>query len=344
MSGVSISGLKKSFGDTAAVDGVDLDVPSGSITAVLGPSGCGKTTLLRMLAGFIRPDTGSIAFGERTVVGPGVWVTPQARRVGYVPQEGALFPHLSVAENIGFGLPRAQRKQGHIAAMLDLVELPASHATRAPHELSGGQQQRVALARALAPQPALVLLDEPFSSLDAALRESTGRAVVRALDAAGATAILVTHDQDEALSLTEQVAVMRAGKVVQAAPPRELYQAPADADIARFVGGALLVPMGAARELLDASNLISGPATDRADARVLIRPEQIHLSTHGPGPRARVTEVSYYGHDAAVQMRFDSADDGAVEVLARVTGFAVPAIGEEFHLTVSGPVIAMDDR
>ncbi|RYE76435.1 MAG: ABC transporter ATP-binding protein, partial [Myxococcales bacterium] len=291
MSSLTITGLAKSFGEVRAVDGVDLHVEARSLTAVLGPSGCGKTTLLRMLAGFIRPDAGTIRFGDTVVVDDSTWVPPQTRRVGYVPQEGALFPHLSVADNIAFGLPRAQRRGTTVGNLLDLVELPKDHAQRHPHELSGGQQQRVALARALAPSPAVVLLDEPFSSLDAALRESTGRAVVRALEAAEATAVLVTHDQDEALSLTGQVAVMRAGRVVQAATPRELYQAPADSGIARFVGGAVLLPATTARSLLGPENLVHGELS--ADAQVLIRPEQIHLAVSGPGPRARVVEVSY---------------------------------------------------
>ncbi len=339
MSSLTIRGVAKSFGALRAVDGVDLFARPGSVTAVLGPSGCGKTTLLRMIAGFLRPDEGTISFGDTVVAGPQTWVPPQTRRVGYVPQEGALFPHLSVADNIAFGLARGRRRKGHVSAMLDLVELPASYATRQPHELSGGQQQRVALARALAPEPALVLLDEPFSSLDAGLRDSTGRAVVRALAAAEATAILVTHDQDEALSLTEQVAVMRAGKVIQAAPPRELYQSPADAEVARFVGGALLLPAAATRALLGPTNLVSGDLA--ADSQVLIRPEQIRLTSNGPGPSARVEEVRYYGHDASVRLSMASVEQGAVELLARVTGYAVPEVGDEVNLSVIGPVTAM---
>lgn len=341
MSSLTISGLVKSFGALRAVDGVDLFVRPGSVTAVLGPSGCGKTTLLRMIAGFLHPDAGSISFGDQVVAGPGVWVPPQTRKVGYVPQEGALFPHLSVADNIAFGLPHGRRRAGQVAEMLELVELPAGYADRAPHELSGGQQQRVALARALAPKPALVLLDEPFSSLDASLREVTGRAVVRALEAAEATAILVTHDQDEALSLTEQVAVMRAGRVIQAAPPRELYQSPADAEVATFVGGALLLPATATTALLGPANLVSGDLA--TDSRLLIRPEQIRLTTNGPGPSARVEEVRYYGHDASVRLQMTSPEQGQVEVIARVTGYAVPEVGDQVNLSVIGPVIAMAD-
>jgi iron(III) transport system ATP-binding protein len=242
MSTVRLSGVTYAFGSLRAVDSVDLLVPQGSLTAVLGPSGCGKTTLLRLVAGFLSPQAGTIRFDDRVVADQSSVTPPQERRVGYVPQEGALFPHLDVAANIGFGLPKAQRRSARVAEMLDLVELPRSYAERAPHELSGGQQQRVALARALAPAPSVVLLDEPFSSLDASLRVSTGRAVSHALRTTGTTAVLVTHDQDEALSLADQVAVMRRGRLVQADRPRDLYRTPADADVARFVGGAAILP------------------------------------------------------------------------------------------------------
>ncbi|MGZ5401429.1 MAG: ABC transporter ATP-binding protein, partial [Nocardioides sp.] len=231
MSRVELAGVAYAFGDVRAVDGVDLVVPEGSFTAVLGPSGCGKTTLLRLVAGFLTPQSGTIRFDDRMIVGEGRSLPPQQRRVGYVPQEGALFPHLDVAANIGFGLPRSQRRRERITEMLDLIELSADYADRSPHELSGGQQQRVALARALAPEPSVVLLDEPFSSLDASLRTSTGRAVAHALAATGTTAVLVTHDQDEALSLADQVAVMRHGRVIQIDAPRDLYRAPVDPEV-----------------------------------------------------------------------------------------------------------------
>ena len=259
------------------------------------------------------------------VAGAGRTVPPQERRVGYVPQEGALFPHLDVGANIGFGLTRAERRTGRVAELLDLVELPAAYAARHPHELSGGQQQRVALARALAPNPSVVLLDEPFSSLDASLRASTGRAVVRALHAAGATAVLVTHDQDEALSLADQVAVMRAGRLVQAATPRDLYRAPADPDVARFVGGAAIlradVRDGVATCALG-SLVVEGACRDGA-AEVLVRPEQLRLDGSVDSVEGLVGEVSFYGHDAAV--RVDLLPDGP-SVVARVTGLDAPEV------------------
>ena len=333
MSTVAVCGVRHSFGEVRAVDGVDLEVPQGSLTAVLGPSGCGKTTLLRLIAGFLQPQAGTIAFDERVVAGEGRSVPAQQRRVGYVPQEGALFPHLDVGANIGFGLPRGERR-ARVAEMLDLVELPAGFAGRSPHELSGGQQQRVALARALAPRPTVVLLDEPFSSLDASLRATTGRAVVRALRAEHATALLVTHDQDEALSLADQVAVMRAGRLVQAARPRELYRSPGDADVARFVGGAAILPATVAGDVASfalGSAPVHGHVPD-GQARVVVRPEQVSIV---PGRGARVAEVFFYGHDAAV--RLDLLPEGPT-LVARVPGLAAPEPGTEVAVGVSGEV------
>ena len=339
MTRLELEGVSRSFGDVRAVASVNLTVDRESVTAVLGPSGCGKTTLLRLVAGFLVPDSGTIRFGETVVAGDGRFVPPQRRKVGYVPQEGALFPHLDVAANIGFGLPRAQRRSSRIGEMLDLVELPAAYASRHPHELSGGQQQRVALARALAPGPAVVLLDEPFSSLDASLRASTGRAVVRALRAARATAVLVTHDQDEALSLADQVAVMRDGRVVQASAPREVYCAPVDVDVARFVGGAAVLPatVRAGRASTALGDLtVTGEVADGA-VEVLVRPEQLVLDRDGAGVKARVDEVSYYGHDAAVTLTV--LPDGPA-LVARVNGAEVPEAGATVTVGVSGAVVA----
>ena len=346
MSSLHLDGVTRSFGPVVAVDRVELSVPQSSITAVLGPSGCGKTTLLRLIAGFLEPESGTIRFGDKVVAGAGRALPPQARRVGYVPQEGALFPHLDVGANISFGLARSQRRaaqnqSARVTEMLDLVELPASYAGRYPHELSGGQQQRVALARALAPNPTVVLLDEPFSSLDASLRTSTGQAVVRALHAASATAVLVTHDQDEALSLADQVAVMRAGRLVQADAPYTLYRSPVDADVARFVGGATTLPAhvsaGVASCVLGDLPL-AGACPDGA-AEVLVRPEQVRLDGAATGAvvEARVTEVSFYGHDAAC--RLDLQPDGP-SLVARLIGLEAPAIGSIVKVGVAGGVVA----
>ena len=343
MSSLTITGVTRSFGATRAVDEVTLHVPHGSFTAVLGPSGCGKTTLLRLIAGFLVPESGTIAFGDELVAGDGVRpVPPQTRRVGYVPQEGALFPHLDVAANIAFGLPRGARTDasGHdrVAEMLDLVELPTHFRDRRPDELSGGQQQRVALARSLAPRPAVVLLDEPFSSLDASLRGSTARAVRRALEASNTTAVLVTHDQDEALSLADQVAVMRAGRLVQAGSPSQVYLSPSDPQVAEFVGRAVVLP-GTAYDAHATCALgevvLTEPA--RGDVSLMIRPEQVFVDmTHDDGARGTVEQVSYYGHDCAVQVRLD---DGT-SVLSRTSGVVRPAAGDTVHLRVTGLVLA----
>ncbi len=291
MSHVLISGVDKRFGRQPVLTGIDLSVPHGSITAVLGASGCGKTTLLRLVAGFTEVDAGSISIGGTTVAAPGAHVPPQRRGVGYVAQEGALFPHLRVRDNVLFGLPRKERTTALLHEMLDLAELPHSVADTYPDELSGGQQQRVAIVRALAPRPQVVLLDEPFSSLDAGLRASAGRGVLRLLRQAGATAILVTHDQDEALSLADQVAVMRDGKVAQVASPVDLYRSPVDTGVALFVGGANLLPgravaaetgaLGAAAQLVDTSLGVLQLAADVApgDVQVVVRPEQLRLET-----------------------------------------------------------------
>jgi iron(III) transport system ATP-binding protein len=343
MSSLTITGVTKSFGATVAVDDVTLHVPHGSFTTVLGPSGCGKTTLLRLIAGFLVPESGSIAFGETVVAGDGVRPQPpQVRRVGYVPQEGALFPHLDVAANIAFGLPReardGRRGEDRVAEMLYLVELPAGFRDRRPDELSGGQQQRVALARSLAPEPAVVLLDEPFSSLDASLRGSTSRAVRRALEAAKTTAVLVTHDQNEALSLADQVAVMRAGRLVQSAPPSQVYLSPADPQVAEFVGRAVVLPGTAtdARATCVLGEVVLAEPT-AGPVVLMIRPEQVFVDlTHAEGVRGTVEEVSYYGHDCAVQVRLDEG----TSVLARTSGVRHPAPGDTVHLRVTGLVRA----
>ena len=338
MTALTLSGVTKAFGSTRVLQGVDLHVPARTLTAVLGPSGCGKTTLLRLVAGFDDPDSGTVALAGDVVAGQGRPRPPQHRRVGYVPQEGALFPHLSVAANVSFGLPRRERSAATVTEFLTLVGLDPALAKRHPHELSGGQQQRVALARALAPRPSIVLLDEPFSSLDAGLRESTRRAVAEALTAAGATAVLVTHDQAEALSMADQVAVMRQGRLVQLDAPETVYRSPSDAGVAGFVGEAVLLPASVTARYatseqgsLAVRGAVSGPA------RVLLRPEQLVLNADGTGVRARVRDVSYFGHDAAVRLELLP---GGTEVLARVAGHDRPEPGSVVRLTVAGEALA----
>ncbi|HTT85889.1 MAG TPA: ABC transporter ATP-binding protein, partial [Acidimicrobiales bacterium] len=214
MSTIELRGVAKGYGATPVLYGVDLTVADGSVTAILGASGSGKTTLLRLIAGFEQVDAGLVRIGGRVVDDGSRSVRPQHRGVGYVPQDGALFPHLTVMGNVNFGVPREERADTR--QLIELVGLEGLE-RRYPHQLSGGQQQRVALARALAIRPGVVLLDEPFGSLDASLRAGLRRDVARVLADAGATTVIVTHDQDEALALADQVAVLRGGHVVACA-------------------------------------------------------------------------------------------------------------------------------
>ncbi|WP_418062023.1 ABC transporter ATP-binding protein [Pimelobacter simplex] len=345
---LEIRGLEAGYGATPVLRGVDLVVPGG-VTSILGSSGCGKTTLLRAVAGFVQPTSGAISVAGTEVVGGRRSVPARLRGIGYVPQEGALFPHLTVARNVAFGLPRERRRDAGtlVATALEMVELDPALAGRYPHELSGGQQQRVALARALAPRPALVLLDEPFSSLDASLREETGRAVVRALRAAGAAAVLVTHDQGEALSLADQVAVMMSGQFRQVAAPAAVYLAPADPDVAAFIGHASLLAGevdadGQGRSPLGVLDLRTPVAA--GPARFAVRSEQVQVRTGtGTGTAAgdgatpgEVLDVSFFGHDATIRVRLDSGE----QVTARTPADSVPRAGDRVELRVTGDVIA----
>lgn len=343
MAELVIRGLSKAFDRTPVLQGVDLRVESGRLVAILGRSGSGKTTLLRLVCGFERVDDGRIAIGAQTVSSRHVMVPPEQRHVGYVAQEGALFPHLTVAENVVFGLSRAERRTcRRVAELLDLVGLPPAYATRWPHELSGGEQQRVALARALAPAPRLVLLDEPFASLDAALRVETREAVAEALERAGATALLVTHDQAEALSLGQEVAVLRGGRMAQVATPTELYRRPADAELAQFVGEAVLLPghasAGQVHCALGLLPLAAGMPSGAVD--VMLRPEQLQLTLSGrpPQPEAQVIGVSFYGRGASVRLVLCTESEAA-ELVAVVPGHLAPALGMKVGVTITGDVV-----
>ncbi|MEU9103497.1 ABC transporter ATP-binding protein [Streptomyces xanthophaeus] len=340
MTDLQIAGLAKAYGLGAApvLDGLDLTVPGGALTAVLGPSGCGKTTLLRIIAGFLRADAGTVTLDGRALSGPGVHLPPERRRIGIVPQEGALFPHLSVARNVAFGLTALDRAARHrrTEEMLELVGL-AGYGDRMPHELSGGQQQRIALARALAPQPALVLLDEPFNALDAALRTGVRADVRAALRATGATALLVTHDQQEALSTADLVAVVRDGRVAQCATPHEVYSRPADPWVAAFVGDAVLVT-GTADQDVAATALGRIPLTERLrgvrEGVVLLRPEQLRLTDPGGAEASgTVTDVRFYGHDAMVTVAVDGLDQ---PIDVRVPTPAAARPGERTGIEVVG--------
>jgi iron(III) transport system ATP-binding protein len=343
---LSVSALSKSFGGTRVLAGLDLEVPAGSLTAVLGPSGCGKTTLLRLIAGFERAEGGSIRLGERVLCKGGAHVAPERREIGFVPQEGALFPHLDLAANVGFGLPRAERRSGErVEELLELVGLQGL-GKRLPHQLSGGQQQRVALARALAPKPSLVLLDEPFDALDAGLRAQVRAEVRSALGRAGATALLVTHDQEEALSLADLVAVMRSGQIVQAADPQTLYRDPVDEEVARFLGEAVLLDGelddGFAETALGRVEVRGAGAFHGAGpARVMLRPEQIlcrPATMAGDGAHGLVLSTEFYGHDATARIALGGA--AGLEIVARALGQRLPEVGEGVVVEVEGAAVA----
>jgi iron(III) transport system ATP-binding protein len=351
---LTVTGLHKAFGAHPVLTGLDLEVPAGSFAAILGPSGSGKTTLLRLLAGFERADAGSITIGDRVVDGPGAaYVPPERRRIGYVPQEGALFPHLSVGANVGFGLPSRERRGQRTAELLATVGLTGMGG-RYPHELSGGQQQRVALARALAIRPEVVLLDEPFASLDAHMRASVRADVQRICQQAGTTAILVTHDQDEALSMADRIAVLRDGKIVQYAAPQDLYSLPADPALARFVGDANLLDGQLAASGVDTilGRLPLAPASTipagSGAVTVLIRPEQLEImaapAVGGNGMQpdclaGRVVACEYYGHDAVVRIQPDG-DLAGQQVIVRTSGGPQLSAGAPVYVRARGPVVA----
>ncbi len=303
------TGLTKSFnpGETV-VDDVTFSVNRHEIFALLGPSGCGKTTTLRLIAGFERPDSGQLAFQNRLLAGSGTFTEPEDRGMGFVFQDYALFPHLSVIGNVMFGLRKLSRKKQHeraleILCMLGLREFQ----NRTPHELSGGQQQRVALARAIAPTPELLLLDEPFSNLDAVLRHSTRDEIRSLLKKAGMTALLVTHDQEEALSFADRIAVMKNGRIEQTGTPEEVYYRPRTRFVAQFLGTTNLITAEAigATALTEFGRInLDRPASGRVT--LSIRPE--HLTIEEPRPDRDVTSGEiisreFKGHDITYRVR-----------------------------------------
>ena len=305
MSAIHAIGVRKAFGPVQAVDGVNLEIAEGEVCALLGPSGCGKTTMLRLIAGFERPDHGCIELAGQVIAGGRSFLPPERRRIGMVFQDYALFPHLTVEQNVCFGLERSRRKGGALPT-LELVGLQHK-AGRYPHELSGGERQRVALARALAPGPDVVLLDEPFSSLDATLRAGLRREVELILREAEASAVFVTHDQEEALSLADRVAVMRDGVVVQTGSPEDVYYMPHDRWTAQFVGEVNLLrgvadPVGVATEL--GFFELALPA-DPGVIRVAVRPEQLELRPDDEG-NATIDDREFRGHDVLYRLRHET--------------------------------------
>jgi iron(III) transport system ATP-binding protein len=356
---VTIRGISKTFParpePVRALRNVNLSVRHGEFTAILGASGCGKTTLLRVIAGLDRADRGEIALDGRVLSSDSVHIPPERRDIGIVPQEGALFPHLNVGENVGFGLggwrsnplsPRARRDRAdRVNHLLEMVGL-AGYAKRRPDELSGGQQQRVALARALAPSPKLILLDEPFSALDAGLRVEVRDEVRRLLRETGQTAILVTHDQEEALSLADQVVVMRGGEIAQVGSPNYVYSEPADPSIAAFVGDAVFLPARMAGLAPACATCALGMIAVRESScsrsidghcALMLRPEQFLFANDGAP--ARVIGSNFFGHDGLVRLRM--GEDGAgPQISVRCAGAVAPAPGELVHISIAGAAMA----
>lgn len=330
--------IAKSFGDLRVLEGASLTVRPGKTVALLGPSGCGKTTLLRTLAGLETPDSGAVMVAGRTVSDTSTFVPPEKRNVGLVFQDWALFPHMSVAKNVAYGLTAAERSSGRVEQTLAMVDLE-DLADRMPGKLSGGQQQRVALARALAPRPDVLLLDEPFSNLDHDLRVRVRSDVRRLLQDLGISAVFVTHDQEEAFVLGDEVAVMCGGVIEQQATPSVLYDAPASAWVAAFVGEANLVAGSIDGTRADT---VVGPVPvaasepsngSRSDATVLLRPEYLML---GNGNEGVVKDVEFYGHDTAYRIVV-----GDTPFLVRAMAAPRFALGDTVSITYSGPPAAV---
>jgi len=360
MSFLVISGLSKSYGSVAALSGIDLTVPAGSRTAVVGPSGCGKTTLLRLIAGFEAPDVGTIEIEGACLAQDGDALPAHLRGIGVVSQDGALFPHLSIADNIGFGIDRnVPGRSERIAELAYIVGLDKTILKRRPHELSGGQQQRVALARAMAVQPRLMLLDEPFSALDTGLRVSMRKAVAELLESAGITTILVTHDQAEALSFADQVAVMRDGKFAQVGAPREIYMRPKNRMVAEFLGDAIILGAtivdGHAECVL--GRIPVGNEGRGNAARIMLRPEQILLRRTAREGMAgtedmlfgEVTECEFAGALCTVAVRLlnnpdppDAAAIGSSPLILKRPGTDAPDVGEIVRISVAGKAHILD--
>lgn len=356
---LEIDSVTKDFGSQAVLKGVNLSVARGGTTAIVGPSGSGKTTLLRLIAGFEHPGTGTILLNGSLVAGNGVWKPAHKRHIGYVAQDGALFPHLTVGQNIAFGLSAAKLDGGRCAVsarvneLLEMVSLDTAMAKRRPHQLSGGQQQRVALARALAREPELMLLDEPFSALDAGLRVATRRAVAKVLNEAGVTTILVTHDQAEALSFADQVAVMRGGKLAQIGNPFVVYTRPADRATAEFLGDAVILDAWMEGSLATCS--LGGIPVRRPPAQgrvqLMLRPEQIRIAEDGP-IRGVVVDTDYFGPETTVRLKLavppklagamkDHRYPGGGEVITiRHWNASIAQPGTELCLRVVGEAVA----
>ena len=334
---LKIDKVTKQFGAVEAVKNISLQADEGEFITLLGPSGCGKTTTLRLLAGFDQPDSGTIRIGSEIVASENRFLPAEKRHVGMVFQDYALFPHLNVLDNIAFGLKGDKKEKSKRAEeMMDLVGL-GDFGLRMPYELSGGQQQRVALARALAPQPEILLLDEPFSNLDASLRTQVRGEVRTILRASGTTTVFVTHDQEEALSLSDRVAVIFDGELHQMGAPFELYTRPSTRQVASFVGEANFIKASAngtvAETILGKVRLLT---PKEGDTEVLIRPDMLHLLPTDEGTPATVLWREYYGHNQRIGLKLA---DGT-ELIARADTQIIYTIGQNIRVSVYAPLLA----
>lgn len=343
MTSLDVSHLSVNFGDRTVIDDLSFNLKEGEIASLLGPSGCGKTTLLRAIAGLLQPREGTIRFGSQLVGISTVVLPPHKRRTGYVPQQGALFPHLNVAKNIAFGLDKkefsGQEINTTVSEMLSLIGMPGFE-NQMPTELSGGQQTRVALARALAVKPKMVLLDEPFSALDAELRNELRSEVVALLRKQGTTAILVTHDREEALVSSDKVVLMREGKIAQYGSPEEVYESPVSPSVAVSTGDALILNAeqsgdGNTRYAISSAESQS-KVTMVSNGYVVIRPEEISVSKNSSvGVAGTLIQMDYYGHDAMLVIKLEN---GSEVIRARVAGPMDFEVGDAVKVEHRGPI------
>ncbi len=330
---ISARNVHVQFGETVALDGFTLDVPSGSLVALVGPSGCGKTTALRTIAGFQDVSSGTISIRDVQVNGPSTNIAPERRRVGMVFQEFALFPHITVAENVGYGVDGADRVE-RVRSTLRLVGLDG-YGDRFPHELSGGEQQRIALARALAPEPEVILLDEPFSNLDAPQRERMRRELRKIIHGAGLTAVFVTHDQSEALAIADVIAVMRDGAVVQVGTPDEVYAHPISPWVARFLGDAVMVDsVVQSGSVATIFGSVEADLEEGSAVTVMIRPEWVVVTPSSVG-QARIIDREFYGHDQRVEIKVR----GGSTIEALVSGRVPVRIGDTVDIEITDSIV-----